>query len=166
MKETVLKATIEEKIYLIRGKRVMIDRDLAALYGVETRYLNKAVKRNSARFPSDFMFQLSKEEYNGLMFQIGTSKGHGGTRKLPYVFTQEGVAMLSGVLHSHRAVQVNIEIMRAFVKLRTILIEHKDLKRKVEDIEKKFDGQFRIVFDAIRQLLEPPTKPKRRIGFR
>lgn len=144
----ITREAIERRILLIRGCRVMVDKDLAEMYGVETRYLNKAVKRNIARFPSDFMFQLTQEEYKSLMFHIGTSKGRGGTRKLPFVFTQEGVAMLSGVLNSQRAVQVNVQIMRVFVKLRTILMEHKDLKRKIEDMENKYDGQFKIVFPA------------------
>jgi len=165
VKKELVKSEILQNIYFIRGYRVMLDRDLSKLYGVETRYLNKAVKRNITRFPADFMFQLSGEEFKSLMFQYGTSKGRGGTRKLPYVFTQEGVAMLSGVLCSQRAVQVNIEIMRAFVRLREMIASHKDLKRKIEDMEKKYDAQFRVVFDAIRQLLEPPKKKKRKIGF-
>jgi len=147
----------------------MIDNDLARLYGVTTFNLNKAVKRNTERFPKDFMFQLTKEEALSLRFQIGILKtGRGQHRKyLPYVFTQEGIAMLSGVLRSKRAVAVNIEIMRAFVRLREILITHKDLAHKLEELEQKYDEQFRAVFDAIRALMNPPIPiPKgRRIGF-
>ncbi len=160
---------IERSILLIRGLKVMIDRDLAELYGVQTRDLNKAVRRNSDRFPSDFMFQLTPEEYKNLMFQFGTSRW-GGTRKLPYAFTELGVAMLSSVLNSKRAVHVNMQIMRAFVALREILATHKDLARKLEEMEKKYDQQFRVVFEAIRQLITAPDsvqdKPKREIGFK
>jgi phage regulator Rha-like protein len=127
--------------------------------------LKRAVKRNIERFPVDFMFQLSRDEYNSLRFQFGALKRGEHAKYLPYAFTQEGVAMLSGVLKSQRAVQVNIQIMRAFVRMRELLSEHADLKKKIEGIEKKYDAQFKIVFDAIRQLLEPPQKPKKRIGF-
>ena len=143
----------------------MLDRDLAELYGVQTRDLNKAVRRNSDRFPSDFMFQLTPVEYKNLMFQFGTSKW-GGTRKLPYAFTELGVAMLSSVLNSKRAVQVNIQIMRTFAALRELLAAHKDIARKLEEMEKKYDQQFKIVFEAIRQLLEPPPASRRQIGFK
>jgi len=145
----------------------MLDSDLAQLYGVETFNLNKAVKRNIDRFPNDFMFQLTKEEADSLRFQIGMSKtiGRGGRRYLPYAFTEQGVAMLSSVLNSKRAVQVNIAIIRAFVKLREMLATHKDLARKLEEMEKKYDAQFNVVFDAIRQLMTPPGKHKRKIGF-
>jgi hypothetical protein len=159
---------IESRIYLIRGHKVMIDRDLAELYGVKTSNLNKAVKRNIDRFPSDFMFQLTKEEADSLRFQLGTSKaeGRGGRRYLPYVFTEQGVAMLSSVLNSDRAIQVNIAIMRTFVKLREMIATHKDLAHKLDELEKKYDAQFRVVFDAIRQLMAPPTEAKKRkIGF-
>jgi hypothetical protein len=163
---------IERAILLIRGQRIMLDRDLAELYRVETKNLNKAVKRNSARFPADFMFQLSAEEDAALKFQSGTSKpvGRGGRRYLPNAFTEQGVAMLSGVLNSDRAIEVNIAIMRAFVKLREIMATHKDLARKMEEIERKLghdDEHFRVVFEAIRQLMLPPAEPekKRRIGF-
>lgn len=158
---------IEQAILLVRGQKVMLDSDLAALYGVETWNLNKAVKRNLDRFPADFMFQLTAAEAERLRFQIGSSKtGRGGRRYLPYVFTEQGVAMLSSVLRSPRAVQVNIDIMRAFVRLRELLATHKELARKLEELEQKYDAQFKIVFDAIRQIMAAPTDaPKRRIGF-
>ena len=165
MKALIPIEAIEKKIFLLRGKKVMLDKDLADLYGVETFNLNKAVRRNIDRFPSDFMFQLTKEEFDNLIFQFGISSW-GGTRKLPYAFTEQGVAMLSSVLRSKRAAQVNIEIMRAFVKLRELLATHKELARKLEELEKKYDSQFRIVFDAIRQLMIPPEKTKHQIGFR
>ncbi|MBI4746733.1 MAG: ORF6N domain-containing protein [Deltaproteobacteria bacterium] len=155
---------IENKIFLVRGKKVMFDRDLAALYGVTTGNLNKAVSRNIERFPDDFMFQLTKDEFENLIFHFGTSSW-GGTRKLPRAFTENGVAMLSSVLNSERAVQVNIQIMRTFTKLREMLSAHKDLQKKIDEMEKKYDHQFKIVFDAIRQLLEPPQTKKRKIGF-
>lgn len=142
----------------------MLDRDLAELYGVLTKNLNKAVSRNSERFPGDFMFQLTPEEFKNLKFQIGTSRW-GGTRKLPHAFTEQGVAMLSSVLKSKSAVHVNIEIMRVFVKLRQLLLTHADLARKLNALEKKYDAQFRVVFDAIRELMTPVEKPKRKIGF-
>src|SRR3989304_3582462 len=143
----------------------MVDRDLALLYGVETKMFNRAVKRNLKRFPPDFMFQLTADETYVLRYQIGTSKkGRGGRRYLPYVFTEQGVAMLSSVLNSERAVLVNIEIMRAFVRLRKLLTTQKDLSDKLEELERKYDGQFRVVFEAIRQLMSPPEKPKRPMG--
>ncbi|MDO8649394.1 MAG: ORF6N domain-containing protein [Candidatus Peregrinibacteria bacterium] len=159
---------IQKAILLIRGLKVMLDRDLADLYGVETRVLVQAVKRNQERFPKDFMFQLSKEEAEILRSQFVTSRSWGGRRYPPYAFTEQGVAMLSSVLHSDRAVEVNIEIMRAFVRLREMLASHKDLARKLAELEEKYDEHFRVVFDAIRQLMEPLTsrKKKRRIGFR
>jgi hypothetical protein len=165
--EIIPTAVIEQKIYLMRGQKVMLDADLAELYGVETFNLNKAVKRNVDRFPEDFMFQLTKEEADSLRFQIGMSKasGRGGRRYLPYAFTEQGVAMLSSVLKSKRAVQVNITIMRAFMKLREMIVSHKDLAHRLNDVEKKYDQQFRIVFDAIRELMAPPVKPQRKIGF-
>jgi len=159
---------VAAKILEIRGKRVMLDKDLAQLYGVDTRNLNKAVKRNIERFPEDFMYQLTQEEVTNLMFQNGTSSW-GGTRKLPYVFTEQGVAMLSSVLHSKRAIQVNIMIMRAFTKLREILLTHKDLAIKLKALERKYanhDEKIKAIFEAINQLLESPQeKPKPRIGF-
>jgi len=168
MKTLIPIEVIERKILLIRGEKVMLDSDLAELYGVETFNLNKAVKRNIDRFPEDFMFQLSKEEADSLRFQIGMSKekGRGGRRYLPYVFTEQGVAMLSSVLNSERAVKVNIEIMRVFVRLRQMLASNAALARKLEALEKKYDEQFKVVFDAIRELMRPPEKPKRKIGFR
>jgi len=156
---------IERKIFLIRGRRVMLDRDLAELYGVETRDLNKAVKRNIDRFPEDFMFQLTNEEFVNLKFHFGTSSW-GGTRKLSYAFTENGVAMLSSVLNSKLAIHVNIQIMRTFTRLREILLTHKDLARKLADMEKKYDSQFKVVFDAIRQLMKPDEPKKKPIGFR
>ncbi len=158
MKHLIPLEVIEGKILLIRGHRVMLDRDLAALYGVGTRDLNKAVSRNLDRFPDDFMFQLEKIEFENLMFQFGTSSW-GGTRKAPYVFTEHGILMLSSVLRSQRAIDVNIQIMRAFVKLRQILNTHKDLARKLEELEKKYDAQFSSVFDAIKLLMAPPDNP-------
>jgi hypothetical protein len=160
---------IEKSILFIRGLKVILDRDLAEMYDVKTFNLNKAVKRNIDRFPPDFMFQLTQEEFNNLIFQFGISRW-GGTRKLPYAFTELGVAMLSSVLNSKRAVHVNIQIMRAFVALREILATHKDLAQKLEEMEKKYDQQFKIVFEAIRQLITAPEsvqeKPKRQIGFK
>ena len=157
--------SIESKIFSIRGKRVMFDRDLANLYQVETKVLNQAVKRNIQRFPEDFMFQITKEEFNSLMSHFVTLKRGQHRKYLPYVFTEQGVAMLSSVLNSERAIQVNIQIMRAFIKLKEMLATHKDLKQKIEEMEKKYDYQFKIVFDAIKQLLEPPTEQKGKIGF-
>ena len=139
---------IERIILLIRGEKVILDRDLATLYGVSTRDLNKAVSRNLDRFPVDFMLQLTRDEFDNLKFQFGTSSW-GGTRKLPRAFTEQGVAMLSSVLRSRRAVQVNIEIMRAFVRLRRLLASHKDLARKLDSLERKYDSQFKVVFDAL-----------------
>jgi hypothetical protein len=144
----------------------MFDRHLAELYGVPTMRLNEAVKRNVKRFPPDFMFQLSADENDSLISQFAISKGRGGHRKSPFVFTEQGIAMLSSVLKSDRAILVNIEIMRAFVKLRQLLSTHKDLAAKLEDLEKKYDAQFKVVFQAIRELIAPPDKPKREIGFR
>jgi phage regulator Rha-like protein len=157
---------IENKILFMRGRKVMIDRDLAMLYGVETKALNRAVKRNRNRFPEDFMFQLGKEEYNELLrCQFGTLKRGQHSKYLPFVFTENGVAMLSSVLNSERAVEVNIQIMRTFTKLREMLLTHRDLRQKIEEMEKKYDYQFKVVFDTIKQLLEPVKKPKRQIGF-
>ena len=156
---------IAAKIVIVRDKKVMIDNDLAMLYGVKTGRLNEQVSRNIKRFPEDFMFQLTKEEVLNLKSHFATSSW-GGARKFPRVFTQEGVAMLSSALNSERAILVNIQIMRAFTQLRRMLLTNKDLKRKIEEMEKKYDKQFAIVFQAIKQLLEPtPVKPKPRIGF-
>ncbi len=145
----------------------MLDRDLASLYGVKTSQLTRQVRRNIERFPNDFMFQLSKEEFDSLKCHFGTSSW-GGTRKPSYAFTENGVAMLSGVLNSKRAILVNIQIMRAFTKLREILSTHKELSRKLSELERKIekhDAEIRAIFDAIRQLMKPPLPPKRRIGF-
>ena len=152
---------------MIRGQKVMLDSDLAELYGVGTKVLVQAVKRNIKRFPSDFMFCLENHELINLRSQFVTSnREHGGRRYTPFVFTEYGVAMLSSVLRSEQAIQVNIEIMRTFGYLRQLLSTHKDLARKLESLEKKYDQQFKVVFDAIRKLMEPPPLPvKRRIGF-
>lgn len=142
----------------------MLSTDLADLYGVETRVLHQAVKRNSDRFPHDFMFRLTRDEASDLTSQTVMSSW-GGHRKAPLAFTQEGVAMLSSVLRSPRAVSVNVTIMRAFVRLRATLVEHRDLARRLDELESKYDRQFKVVFDAIRALMAPPQKPARRIGF-
>jgi phage regulator Rha-like protein len=164
MKSLVPIEVIEKKILFINGQKVLLDSDLAELYGVETKMLVRAVKRNMDRFPGDFMTQLTKEEFDNLKCHFGTSRW-GGRRYLPYAFTENGVAMLSSVLNSKRAIQVNIQIMRTFTKLREMIASHKDLARKLAELEKKYDGQFRIVFEAIRQLIEQPEQPKRKIGF-
>ncbi len=157
---------IPRRIFTIRGHRVMLDADLAELYGVTTGALNQAAKRNAERFPEDFAFRLTAEEAANLKSQIVISSNWGGRRRsLPLAFTEQGVAMLSGVLNSPRAVQVNIAIMRAFVSLRRLLVTHTDLARQVDALEKKYDAQFKIIFDAIRALMNPPKTPRRRIGF-
>ncbi len=143
----------------------MLDRDLAMLYGVTTGNLNKAVKRNINRFPKDFMFQLTREEYNSLRFQIGILKRGKHSKYFSYAFTENGVAMLSSILNSERAIIVNIQIMRTFTKIREMLATHKVLRQKIEEMEKKYDYQFKTVFDAIKQLIEPPLKTRKRIGF-
>jgi hypothetical protein len=158
---------IEHAILVLRGQKVMLDSELAALYEVPVKALNQAVKRNLDRFPEDFMFQLSQEEATSLRSQSVTSKaGRGGRRTEPYAFTEQGVAMLSSVLSSPRAVQVNIEIMRAFVRLRQMLQQNTELARKLAALERKYDGQFKMVFEAIRDLMTPAPKEKPRIGFR
>ncbi len=157
---------ITRSILLIRGHKVMLDADRAVLYGVETGALTRAVRRNFDRFPADFMFRLIKQEFEHLRCQFGTSSGWGGRRYPPYAFTEQGVAMLSSVLRSKRAVKVNIEIMRAFVQLREMLASHANLARKLSALERKYDAQFKVVFDAIRELMAPPPPKKRRqIGF-
>ncbi len=161
---------IAQKIFVIRGHKVMLDWDLAKLYGVPTKSLNLAVKRNISRFPEDFMLRLNKDEMESLRFQIETSKeGRGGRRYPPYAFTEQGVAMLSSVLHSERAIQVNIQIMRTFAKLKEYLLTHKELSVRLDVLEKKFgehDEKIRIIFEAIRRLLEPSQElPKPKIGF-
>ena len=157
---------IEQAIFLLHGQKVMLDQDLASLYGVETKVLVQAVKRNIERFPSDFMFQLTPQEFKNLRSQNVTSSSWGGRRYPPYAFTEQGVAMLSTVLRSQRAIQVNIEIMRAFVRLRRMLVENAELARRLEELEKKYDTQFKQVFDAIKQLMAPPEPPKQQLGFR
>ena len=158
---------ISSKIYLIRATRVMLDVDLASLYGVSTSHLNRAVFRNRDRFPPDFMLRLSLREASDLICQTGISKAEtrGGRRFLPYAFTEQGVAMLSSVLRSARAVRVNIAIMRAFVQLRWQLATHEELRKKIEQMERRYDAKFEIVFSAIKQMLEPPAKSKPGIGF-
>ena len=159
---------IEQTILVIRSHRVMLDTDLAKLYGVATKVLNQAVKRNRTRFPMDFMFQLTAEEATSLRSHIVTLKpSRGQHRKYrPYVFTEQGVAMLSSVLHSKRAIQVNIAIMRAFVRLREMIGSNKVLARRLNELEKKYDTQFRVVFEAIRELMAEPDPKSRRIGFK
>jgi hypothetical protein len=158
---------VESTILVIRGEKVILDADLAVLYGVETKALTRVVRRNVERFPGDFMFRLTVHEFADLRCQTGTSNaGRGGRRYAPYAFTEQGVAMLSGLLNSPRAVAVNIEIMRAFVRLRQMLASHADLARKLDALERKYDVQFRAVFDAIRELMAPPEPARKgRIGF-
>ena len=158
---------ISRKIYFLRKTRVMLDSDLAQLYGVTTSNLNQAVRRNYNRFPKDFMFQLTKKDAEVLrsQFAISNKEGRGGRRYLPHAFTEHGIAMLSSVLHSDRAVQVNIAIMRAFLQLRAMLATHEDLRRKIMEMEKRYDSKFHAVFATLRQMLETPIPPKRQIGF-
>ncbi len=158
---------IEKSIFLFRGQKVMLDVDLAALYEVETRVLNQAVKRNRKRFPKDFMFHLTRSEIERIS-QIVTSSSRYAHLKFSRsvtAFTEHGVAMLSGVLHSPRAIQVNIQIMRTFAKFREIISANQDLSRRLSQLEKKYDTQFKVVFDAIRELMKPPEPSRRRIGF-
>jgi hypothetical protein len=158
---------IEQAILMLRGQKVMLDRDLAALYGVPTKVLNQAVRRNAARFPADFMFQLSKAEFENWRSQIVTSNPDAkmAIRRRPYAFTENGVAMLSSVLNSDRAIAVNIQIMRIFTRLRKLLADHQDLARRLDDLEGKYDKQFAVVFDAIRQLMTPPATPPSELGY-
>ena len=158
-------AKIARLVFFVRGEKVMLDADLARLYGVTTGNLNKAVKRNQRRFPGDFIFQLTEKETENLIFQSGRSKGRGGRRHRPYAFTEQGVAMLSSVLNSERAVQVNLAIMRTFVQLRRLMDSNADLARKIESLEKKYDEKFAAVFAAIKQLIAPTEPAKKRIGF-
>ena len=155
---------IERVILFIRGEKVMLDSDLAELYGVETKVLNQAVKRNASRFPLDFMFQLTLDELANLKSQFVTSSW-GGVRKLPYAFTEHGALMLANVLNSERAAQTSVQVVRVFVRLRQMLVSNAELARKLAALEQKYDAQFKVVFDAIRQLMSPPAKPKREIGF-
>jgi len=165
-KQMIPREMLQGKIFLIRGKKVMLDRDLAALYRVETKVLNQAVKRNLERFPKSFMFQLTKTELTIWKSQIVTSnKEKMGLRKRPLAFTEHGILMLSSVLNSKRAIQVNIQIMQTFTKLRELMTSHKGLKGKIEEMEKKYDYQFKVVFEAIKELLSPPQKTKKLVGF-
>ena len=157
---------IEEAIFWLRGQKVMLSTHLAELYQVEPRVMIQAVKRNLERFPNDFMFQLTEEEFSNLKSQIVISSWGGLRRARPYAFTEQGVAMLSSVLRSKRAIQVNIQIMRAFVRLQRIIQSHAELARKIGEIEIKYDAQFQVVFEAIRQLAAPPDPPRRKIGFK
>jgi|SRR5450432_4170001 len=156
---------LEARIRLLRGERVIFDKDLADLYGVSTSALKQAVRRNRARFPSDFMFELSSQEFSNLRSQIVISSW-GGTRRAPLAFTEEGVAMLSSVLKSQRAVLANVEIMRAFVRLRAMAAAHEDLAQRLDELEGRYDRQFKGVFEAIRRLMLPPRRKRRSIGFR
>lgn len=158
---------LEKKIFILRGKKIMIDTDLAALYGVQVKILNQSVKRNSERFPEDFMFQLSSEEFNWWKSQFVTSKSVlQGKRKAPFVFTEQGIAMLSSVLKSKRAISVNVQIMRTFIRLREYMRDNADIRRKLELLEKKYDEHFQIVFDAIKKILQyDENEKKRTIGF-
>jgi ORF6N domain len=157
---------VERSIRSIRGDKVILDEDLAELYGVETKKLIQAFKRNLARFPADFMFQMTNQEFKDLRSQIVTSSQWGGRRTPPYAISEQGVAMLSSVLHSPRAVQVNIEIMRTFVRLRRMLASHAELAERLEALERKYNAQFRVVFDAIRQMMQPEEKGRKSIGFK
>jgi hypothetical protein len=158
---------VELMIHEVRGLRVILDEDIAVLYDVETRQLVRAVQRNGARFPADFMFRLSTDEFADLRERQGRAGQHGGRRTAPYAFTEHGVAMLSGVLHSERAIEANVIVVRAFVRMRTVISAHRELAARLEELEAKYDGQFEIVFRAIRQLMEPPDPgPRHPIGFR
>ena len=167
MSELISIEAVASKIFFIRSVKVMLDRDLAELYGVETRVLNQAVKRHKKRFPEDFMFQLSKSECDFLISQFVTSKksGRGGMRKMPYAFTEQGVAMLSGILNSDRAIAVNIQIMRTFTKLRHMISDNEDLKRELAELREQTDERFQIVFETLDQLLTVDVKEKKKIGF-
>jgi len=166
MKSIVTAETIEPKIYLIRGQKVMLDSDLAELYGVTTKRLNEQVRRNADRFPSDFIFRLSTDEFESLRSHFATSSlKHGGRRYLPYAFTEHGALMAASVLDTPRAVEVSLYVVRAFVKLREMIASHKDLARKLDELEKKYDSQFKMVFDAIRGLVAEPEPKEKKIGF-
>lgn len=164
MEKIIPEENIQNLIYSIRGMRVMFDSDLASLYGVPTHRLNEQVKRNHFRFPADFMFQLTEEEWRELRSHFAISK-KGGRRYMPYVFTEQGVAMLSSVLNSKQAIEVNIQIMRTFVQLRKMVLVNKELIERLDKLEAKYDKQFSAVFDAIRALMRTDEKPKRSIGF-
>jgi len=157
---------IEQKIYIIRGERVILDSDLASIYGVTTARLNQQVRRNAERFPTDFMFEISREEFDGLMLQIATSNmGRGGRRKPALAFTEHGALMAANVLRSDQAVDASVQVVRAFVKMRNMLASNAELSKKIESLEKKYDAQFKSVFDAIKRLMLPPDRPKGGIGF-
>ncbi len=163
--QIILSKIVERRIFLIRGKKVMFDRDLANLYSVNTMVLNQAVKRNKERFPEDFMFQLTKNEFENLKSHFVISSW-GGTRKLPYAFTEQGIAMLSSVLKSKTAIQVNIQIMRTFTKIREMIVSNKVLREKIEVMEKKYDKQFKVIFDVIKRLIEKDqVEPAKITGF-
>ncbi len=166
--QVIPEEVVMNKIYVIRGQKVMLDKDLSELYGVDTGYLNRAVKRNIKRFPDDFMFRLDKEEFDNLIYQIGTSSW-GGTRKPPSAFTEQGVAMLAGVLNSDRAIAVNIQIIRIFTRMREMLLTHKDLLLKVDKLESKVanqDKSIKQIFNYLKQLVKEESKPKAEIGFK
>jgi hypothetical protein len=165
MKTKAIADRIRQSIFLIRGQKVILDAHLAELYSVPTRILIQAVTRNASRFPRDFMFRLSKREFANLRSQIEISSLWGGRRSAPYAFTEHGVAMLSSVLRSKRAVAVNVEIMRAFVYLRRVVTEHAELAQRIDELEERYDGKFQVVFDAIRSLIAAPEKPRKRIGY-
>ncbi|MCX6765461.1 MAG: ORF6N domain-containing protein [Candidatus Moranbacteria bacterium] len=168
MKSIIPQEVIENKILLIRGKKVILDKDLAAFYQVETKVLNRAVKRNIDRFPEDFMFRLNKNEFDNLRFHFGTSS-YGGRRYIPFVFTEQGVAMLSSVLKSKRAIQANIQIIRTFTRLREIIISNRELRIKIEEMERKNESKFKVIFDIIKKLIatrEKEINPNKRIGFK
>jgi hypothetical protein len=165
MTDIVPLESIERRIFSLRGEKIMIDRHLAEMYGVETRILNQAVKRNIKRFPLEFMFQLNRKERDEVITICDDLIPLKFARTMPFAFTEHGVAMLSSVLNSERAIRVNIEIIKAFVKLRKLLVRHKDLKKKIEEMESRYDEQFRVVFEAIRQLLVEDEKPRKKIGF-
>jgi aminoglycoside N3'-acetyltransferase len=167
MKDIIPQERIENKIFLIRGQKVILDVDLANLYGVKTFVLNQAVKRNLERFPGDFMFRLNKEESNILKSHFVMSSW-GGRRTLPYAFTEQGIAMLSGILNSKRAIHVNIMIMRTFIRLKQMITTHKELAHKIEELERKYkkhDVEIETIFGAIKKMLEPPKSPPRKFGF-
>lgn len=166
MSRTIPAESIQRFIFVVRGTNVMLSSDLAELYGVEVKVLNQAVKRNRERFPRDFMFQLTRKEFDNLKSQSVTSSWGGARRALPYGFSEHGILMLSSVLRSPRAIQVNIEIMRAFVSLRELVASNATLARKLSELEKKYDSQFQMVFEAIRKLLTPPPLSQKQIGFR
>jgi hypothetical protein len=167
MKDLIPTERIEQAIFLIRGQKVMLDVDLAELYGVPTKAFNRAVKRNLERFPKDFMFQLTYQEVRALRCQFGTSnKGRGGRRYLPYAFTEHGAIMAANVLNSQRAIEASVYVVRAFVRLRELIASNKELAKRLDALEKKYDSQFKVVFDAIRELMTPVPSSPRRIGFR